>query len=318
LYDVNLVILTFVFGAVLLVLTLAIVRRRATREPPPSPALRAELLPPDGSPARSVRVLSPVHERRLLRSVVAATLVTLGLLLLLLSMSVITGKALDSLDNEGALSIELTGQQWWWRARYLDDDASQIVITANELHIPVGRPVRFELTSNDVIHSFWVPNLHGKRDLVPGHRTSLVLQADRAGVYRGQCAEFCGHGHADMALWIIAESPAAFAAWRKQQLTPPPAPATEQQKRGQEVFLSGPCVLCHAVSGTVAQASVGPDLSHLMTRRSLGADALPNTRGHLAGWILNSQSSKPGNHMPNLSLPAEDLHALLSYLETLR
>ena len=151
--------------------------------------------------------------------------------------------------------VEVVGHQWWWEVKYLDRDGAPDFTTANEIHIPVGRPVRLELTSGDVIHSFWVPNLNGKRDLVPGRRTTLTIQADAPGKFRGQCAEFCGHAHAQMALWVIAQPRAEFEAWRAAQLRPPPAPASEQAQRGQAVFMSGPCVLCHSIAGTSARVS---------------------------------------------------------------
>jgi cytochrome c oxidase subunit II len=244
--------------------------------------------------------------------------ITVIVLFVMLGRSVLTGYALDQLPTEDALEIEVTGHQWWWQVHYRDADPSQGITTANEIHIPVGRPVVLALASSDVVHSFWVPSLHGKRDLVPGHVNTLTLRADRPGVYRGQCAEFCGQAHALMALWVVAEPAAAFEAWRAAQRKTPPAPETPETKRGQQVFLGGPCVLCHTVAGTSAQSNAGPDLTHFASRKSLAAASLPNTRGHLAGWLLNAQSLKPGSTMPNIGLSADDLHALIAYLETLR
>jgi cytochrome c oxidase subunit II len=178
--------------------------------------------------------------------------------------------------------------------------------------------VLLRLTSHDVIHSFWVPNLQGKRDLIPGHETSLWLQADHPGVFRGQCAEFCGHQHAHMAFLVIAEPPDQFAAWLEQQRRPAVPPTDAASKRGQEVFLSGACVLCHAIQGTAALADVAPDLTHVAGRRTIAAGTLPNSRGHLAGWIVDPQQIKPGNKMPPNNLGGQDLQALLAYLGSLR
>jgi cytochrome c oxidase subunit 2 len=192
------------------------------------------------------------------------------------------------------------------------------VITANEIHIPVGKPVHIRLASRDVIHSFWVPDLHGKKDLIPGKDTDLWLRADRAGVYRGQCAEFCGWQHAHMALLVIAEPQDRFDAWLASQRQTPPPPSTPLGQRGRAVFESQACPLCHTVAGTQANGSAGPDLTHLASRRTIAAGTLPNTIGSLGGWIVDPQSTKPGNRMPAVTLHADDLQALLAYLETLR
>jgi cytochrome c oxidase subunit 2 len=202
--------------------------------------------------------------------------------------------------------------------RYQDPAPSRSFSTANEIHIPVGRPVELTLRSIDVIHSFWVPNLHGKKDLIPGQVNTLLLQADRAGVFRGQCAEFCGLQHANMALHVVAEPQEQFAKWQAQQRRPAPEPANDAQRRGREVFMASSCVLCHKIGGTMAGGVTGPDLTHVASRLSLAAGTLPNTRGHLAGWIVDPQMHKPGNNMPPNLLSPGDLQALLSYLDTLR
>jgi cytochrome c oxidase subunit II len=260
----------------------------------------------------------PGREPGLLRAVGGATVVTAILLIGLLIASVSTGRAVGSPAPPGSLTLEIVGHQWWWEARYEDPEPSRHFSTANEIHIPVGRPVRIKTRSNDVIHSFWVPNLQGKRDLIPGHPSEIWLQADRPGVFRGQCAEFCGVQHANMALVVVAEPPAAFAAWRSSQLAPARPPATALQSRGQAVFLALPCPTCHTVSGTPAGGKLGPDLTHLASRGTLAAGTLPNTREHLGGWILDPQTRKPGNKMPAVALPPDDLQALLAYLESLR
>jgi cytochrome c oxidase subunit II len=259
---------------------------------------------------------APESSRR--RMVVGSSAATLLALFVLLTESISASNALDRLDTQATMEIELTGKQWWWQVRYLDPDPSREFVGANEIHLPVGRSVRFKLSSADVIHSFWVPNLGGKRDLIPGRESSLVLRADKPGRYRSQCAEFCGHAHAQMALWVVVEPKGAFEAWANRQRTAAAEPTTELARTGQEVFMRGPCVTCHAISGTLAQSSVGPDLTHVASRLSLAAGSYPNQRGQLAGWLLDSQSMKPGSHMPNITLPAADLHALIDYLETLR
>lgn len=258
------------------------------------------------------------QERRLTRTVGAATVVSAVILIGLLVLSISTGRAVGSSAPPDALTIEVVGHQWWWEIKYDHPIPSQSFTTANEIHIPVGRPIRIKTRSTDVIHSFWVPNLHGKRDLIPGKPSETWLQADRAGVFRGQCAEFCGAQHAHMAFVVVAEPPAAFESWRSAQLQPPPPPAQPLERRGQEVFLALPCPTCHTVAGTPAGGRVGPELTHLASRRTLAAGTLPNTRGHLAGWILDPQTQKPGNKMPAVALRSDDMEALLAYLESLR
>jgi cytochrome c oxidase subunit 2 len=202
--------------------------------------------------------------------------------------------------------------------RYEATEADQTVITANEIHVPLGEPVVIKTSSTDVIHSFWAPNLHGKRDLIPGYQNALWIEADREGVYRGQCAEFCGHQHAHMSFYVIAEPPEKFRSWLAAQASTPPPPSDPSAKEGQQVFLSHTCVMCHTIRGTQAGAKMGPDLTHIASRMTIAAGTLPNTTGNLAGWILDSQSIKPGNKMPPNPLKADDLNALLKYLGTLK
>ena len=252
------------------------------------------------------------------QTVGAAVAATVGILLLFVVASYGIGSSLVARPSDPALSIEVTAQRWWWDVRYRDPTPSESFSTANEIHIPVGRPVELILRSLDVIHSFWVPNLNGKKDLIPGQINSLYLQADRPGVFRGQCAEFCGLQHANMALHVVAEAPDAFARWQAQQRRPAPEPQTEEQRRGRDLFMASSCVLCHAIAGTGAGGVTGPNLTHVASRLSLAAGTLPNTPGHLAGWIVDPQMLKPGNNMPPNLLSAGELQALLSYLETLR
>jgi cytochrome c oxidase subunit II len=248
---------------------------------------------------------------------IGAALSAIGLLALIVA-SVATDRALAGLPLKDGLAIEVTGQQWWWQATYDPGDPVRTFYTANELHIPVGRPVVLKLQSPDVIHSFWVPNLAPKKDMIPGRTITLTLRADKAGIYRGQCAEFCGFQHAKMAFVVIAEEPAQYEQWAQAQRANAKDPADAVAKRGQEVFMSSPCIMCHAIKGTPANATTGPDLTHLASRMTIAAGTLPNTRGHLSEWIANPQSVKPGANMPAVTLSADDLHALVTYLEHLK
>ena len=270
------------------------------------------------APAAPTLAAEPRLERRLSTGVGLAVAVTTLIVLGLLVASILTERALGALQSPAPLTVEITGHQWWWEAEYWDAVPSQRVRTANEIHLPVGEPVLVRLRSADVIHSFWVPALHGKRDLIPGHDSSLWIQADRAGTFGGQCAEFCGYQHAHMRLLVVAESRGAFDGWLARQRQPAPEPGDDRTRHGRDVFLSGPCVLCHTISGTPAAARLGPDLTHLAGRTTLAAGILPNTPGHLAGWILDPQRIKPGVHMPSVGLEGGDLQALLAYLGTLR
>ncbi len=188
---------------------------------------------------------------RVRRVVTGLTVATILILFVLIVASVGTGKATSELANKkNGLTVEVTGNQWWWQIRYLNSDPSQVLVTANEIHIPVGRPVQIRGLSNDVIHSFWVPNLNGKRDLIPSRTTTEWIEADHPGVYRGQCAEFCGLQHAHMALWVVAETQDKFDAWLQAQLQPAVAPFDPEKQRGQQVFLNQACVFCHQIRGT--------------------------------------------------------------------
>jgi cytochrome c oxidase subunit II len=223
--------------------------------------------------------------------------------------------AIDSPATKPALTLDVTGHQWWWEVAYHGGDVSQDFATANEIHIPVGQPVVVRLHGADVIHSFWVPALTGKTETIPGRTNLTWLQADKAGVYRGQCAEYCGVQHAHMAVFVVAQPPAAFAAWRAGQSAA--AAPTAATAAGQSVFADH-CAVCHTVRGTDAGGIVGPDLTHLMSRQTLAAGALPNTTGALSGWILDPQSAKPGARMPATNLSGPELGQLVAYLETLR
>lgn len=254
----------------------------------------------------------------LTRNVAIATAVSLMVLVGLLFQSVVTGRALDTLRAPGALRIQVTGSQWWWDVQYDNPIPSLRVTTANEIHIPVGRPVVFSLLSTDVIHSLWIPNLQGKIDLVPGRLNELWLQADTAGVYRGQCAEFCGLQHAKMALVVVAEPPEQFERWLTANRASAPQPTTPAQQRGKEIVERGPCAMCHNITGTLAGGRTAPDLTHVASRSTLAAGSVPNVHGYLAGWIADPQGIKPGNRMPPTGLSGDELQAVLAYLETLK
>jgi cytochrome c oxidase subunit 2 len=270
-------------------------------------------------PLERIHAPSIATEARLTRVVTAASVVTVLILIGLLIASVTTGKAIAGLGQaKNGMVVEVTGNQWWWYIRYLNDDASRIVVTANEIHIPVGRPVMIRGTSNDVIHSFWVPNLHGKADLIPSRVNTEWIEADRPGRFRGQCAEFCGAQHAHMALWVVAEEPAQFEAWMNHQLEPSAYPSDPDLSRGQQVFLNHACVFCHTIAGTPAMGSAGPDLTHFGGRSTIAAGTLPNTKGNLGGWITDPQNVKPGNHMATVQLSADEVQPLLDYLESLK
>lgn len=252
------------------------------------------------------------------RTVAAATVVSIVLLFVLLAASVFTDRALAGLALRDAVHIDVTAHKWWWSARYDDAEPARMFTVANELHVPVGRPVIITLHSEDVIHSLWVPNLTGKKDLIPGRSATMTLRADRVGVYRGQCAEFCGVQHALMAFLVSADTPEAFEQWAARQREPAATPADAAALRGRELFLGTTCAMCHAIGGTEAGARHAPDLTHLASRRTLAAGALPNDPAHLAAWISDPAQFKPGAQMPGHAFGAEDLQALVAYLGSLR
>ena len=300
LWRLTLAICTLVFIAVVAVLLLALRRApRGAQDTPPSHLAHR----PEPGPTRSV---------------VAGATVSLVLLFLLLVASVYTDRVLASLPRDGELQVELIGHRYWWEMRYLDPDVSRRFVTANELHVPTGRPVTVTLKADDVIHSFWVPNLVGKKDMIPGRTTTLSFRADRDGVYRGQCAEFCGAQHSWMALLVVAESPERYEAWAEAQRRVPDPPQDSERRRGLDLFLNGPCAMCHAVRGTTANAQTGPDLTHLASRRTLGAGRLERNADLLGQWISDPQRYKPGVNMPGHALPPGDLRALVAYLESLQ
>jgi len=220
--------------------------------------------------------------------------------------------------RRAAFTVEVTGHRWWWELRYVQADGTRRVVTANELHVPVGEPIRLELTSGDVIHSYWVPALNGKMDLNPGTTNVTWIMADRAGTYRGQCTEYCGRQHANMATFVVAEPAERFAEWLASQEAPAAEPASADAREGRAVFMRAGCAGCHTVRGTPAVGRVGPDLTHVASRRTIAAGLLPNTPGYLAGWVSNAPALKPGTPMPASMLRPRELHALVAYLGTLK
>lgn len=291
-----------VYCVVLIVFVASIVRRRNRLDTIPEPM-----------------VTTPESDRFTARAVAAAIMATFVLILVMLIGSFRTSHALGRMgDAQNPLQINVYGHQWWWEVEYPNGQSYKIVKTANEIHVPTGVPIRIHGTSRDVIHSFWVPNVQGKRDLIPGYENDLMLEIDQAGRWRGQCAEFCGLQHAHMAFYMVAEAPARFEEWLSSQAQEAAEPATPQEMRGQQVFLTHACVMCHTIRGTTADGQVGPDLTHLASRSMIAAGTLPNTPGNLGGWILNAQSVKPGVRMPPNEMSGTDLQDLLAYLETLR
>ncbi len=235
----------------------------------------------------------------------------------------VTARVADA-PKPGEMRVRVTGEMWWWRVAYLDEDGREILQDANEVHIPAGRPVVFELESADVIHSFWVPRLGGKTDMIPGRRNFMRLQADAPGIYGGQCAEYCGGPHALMGLVVVAHAPEDYLAWRTRQAgAAQPTPGGQimagQITRGAQVFEQAGCAACHTIRGTDANGLAGPDLTHVGSRQTLGAGILPNNQGTMAGWIADSQGIKPGNRMPSYPvLSGQDLRAVAAYLESLK
>ncbi len=264
------------------------------------------------SPLGSGEAVATARSRRLVLGggVVLPVMVLVPLTVAML----VSGNRLTHRQGDVGLTIEVVGHQFWWEVRYPDLG----VVTANEIHLPVDTPVRLLLTSADVIHSVWVPQLAGKVDMIPGKTNELRFDADTPGVFRGFCAEFCGLQHGRMHFLVIAQTADDFEAWITEQAEPAAPPADETAARGMEIFSEHGCAACHAVRGTDAVGVAGPDLTHLASRRTLGAGTVANRRGNLAGWVVDPQGIKPGNLMPPTPLDAAELDLLLRYLEGLR
>lgn len=218
-----------------------------------------------------------------------------------------------------AADIRVTGHQWWWQIDYIKGQLDRQVMTANEIHIPVGKPVDIDLTSADVIHSFFIPTLHGKVDLIPGQTNRIRIEASEPGTYRGQCAEYCGAQHAHMILVVVADPPAQYAAWLAGQAHDARQPATDQARKGEQVFMGKACILCHTIRGTLALGRVGPDLTHLASRHGLAANMLPNNVANLEAWVTHAQSLKPECAMPNVTeFTGTQARDLVGYLQQLQ
>lgn len=300
LWWVMLVVATVVFVAMLVLLAVSVVRRR--RGEVADDRVAGEGFAGGGN---LVTVLG---------GIVVPGVVVVGLMAATVTTTADVATVSGGGDGEDdALTIEVTGHQFWYDVAYPDAD----VRIANEAHIPAGRAVEFQLGSADVIHTFWVPQLAGKTDMVPGERTSMRVQAEEPGEYRGFCTEYCGIQHARMQFVVVVHEPADFEAWLEERKQPPRSPEEESAQAGREVFFDAGCAECHTIEG-VNQADGGfPDLTHLADRRTIGAGILENNRGNLGGWILDPQQHKPGNRMPPSNLGSGELNDLLDYLETL-
>ncbi len=215
-----------------------------------------------------------------------------------------------------ALEVKVIGHQWWWEFKY----PSQDIVTANEIHIPVGKPISFVMTSSDVIHSFWVPQLAGKRDVFPNRETRITFTPNAPGTYLGQCAEFCGLSHANMRFRVVVGTPEEFQAWVKAQKAPFSAPTAELAKKGQQIFFATPpgCVACHTIDGTQARGLVGPNLTRMGARGTIAAGTLENTPDNAARWLRDPEAVKPGSKMPNLHLSESEISALVAFLESMK
>lgn len=213
-----------------------------------------------------------------------------------------------------AMNLHVVGHQWWWEIKYPGTD----VVTANEIHLPVNTRVNVVVTTNDVIHSFWVPELQRKIDTIPGFRNRVMLDADRVGVYRGQCSQYCGFQHAHMAMRVFVQRPAAYRAWLRRQEKPARTPTTPMQKTGEAVFMTHQCESCHTIAGTPARGTIGPNLTHVGSRTTLAADTINNTPKELAAWIRNPQAIKPGADMPDLGLSHKQVSEVVAYLDSLK
>ncbi|MDK4743682.1 cytochrome c oxidase subunit II [Rhizobium sp. CNPSo 3464] len=288
------IVCSAVWALVMIVLILALLRSRTQRQSP-----------------------SAASERRMGTLVTAAVAATVLIIAGLTIASFYATRGLGMAEDAG-VTIKVRGQQWWWQFIYDDADPAKTFQTANEMHIPVGVDIRIELESTDVMHSFWVPSLAGKRDLIPGRQNTIIIRADRPGVYRGQCAEFCGLQHSHMALFVIAEDVADYQRWAAAQRGNSASPTDPEAIAGKALFMRKPCAFCHTIRGTDASGTTGPDLTHLGSRQTIAAGLLDNTRGSLAAWIADPQTLKPGNNMPMVLLSSDELRQLSAYMESLR
>ncbi|REG48467.1 cytochrome c oxidase subunit 2 [Paraburkholderia sp. BL6669N2] len=305
LWNLSLVVCGVVFALVLLATLVALIRNHDRDGQ--GPAMRG----PDLASLTQPEVCA----RRL---VIGASMLSVIVLVGLIVADVLTDRALSMLPVDKPVRIEMVGAQWWWQVSYPDGAGQPGFVTANELHVPVGRPVIVSLQASDVIHSFWVPSLHGKKDMLPGLDTTIEFRADREGVYRGQCAEFCGAEHALMAMLVVADPPERYAAWVAQQSQPAARTTDTVALHGRDTFERASCGNCHTVRGTGASGTNGPDLTHLMSRRTIAAGVLTNTPQNLAAWIRNPDAQKPGTTMPAVPLSEADRLAVVRWLATLQ
>ena len=261
---------------------------------------------------RTARREGIAADGRLQTPLVAWCVFIVAVLSVFVTLSFLEDRRLRGRDSD--LEVRITAKQWWWQVEYLDDDPTRQFVTANELYLPRDRTARIELRSADVIHSFWVPALGGKEDLIPGRTNAVYTTPRHEGVYRGQCAEFCGLQHAHMALDVVVRDAAEFARWRAGQMRTAAAPVSARAAHGRDVFEQRACASCHAIRGTNAGGRTGPDLTHVATRRSFAAGRLPVNSSAMAQWIADPQHFKPGNQMPAVPLARDDLTALVEYL----
>jgi cytochrome c oxidase subunit 2 len=296
LWLVMLVVATLVYIQVVSFLLIALFRKRRTNA-------EAAATPDISPPSRNTRLFIIVN----------GIAIPIVILVLIFAYNLVTLLELSPADANPTVRIEVIGHRYWWEIRYPDYD----IVSANEIYIPTGTEVELRLTSVDVIHSLWIPTLNGKADLIPGDTNRMLIQTDEVSQHLAQCAELCGEQHTWMRLWVMAVAPQDFEQWLERQQQPAFEPTDALTQRGQQIFLGAACTYCHAIRGTSASGIIGPDLTHLASRFTLGAGVVPNTRGHLAGWIIDPQAIKPGNLMPPMYLEAEDLQALVAYLESL-
>jgi cytochrome c oxidase subunit 2 len=291
-----------VYVIVMAVLVVAFLRRRrASNDTPPDSKQPAR----DAGPENIIK---------------AAVALTTVIVMALLFVSFRAGKAINQLSEvPPQLAIKVTGHQWWWEIEYQDETYPTLnMMTANEIHVPVGTPVKLELQSNDVIHSLWMPNMHGKKDLIPIYPTTFYFQADTPGTYWGQCAEFCGYQHAKMRFQVVAESAEDFNRWIDACRKTPPPPTDPELIRGRDIFTTSVCAQCHTIQGTGTGGRVGPNLTHVGSRPFIAGATLENTPDNLAKWITDPHQYKPGIRMPMNQYSDEDLAALVKYLQSLK
>ena len=261
--------------------------------------------------------VNPPRERRAVTVVSIAVTATALIVLSLTILSYISQQKLFAKETP-AITVTVTGYQWWWDIQYEGERPDRAFNTANEIYVPVGKPVRLKLNARDVIHSFWVPSLMGKMDLIPGQENEIQFVASRPGVYRGQCAEFCGWQHAHMGILVVALDPAEFEVWREGQIKPATSPSDPERQKGEALFVAKACVMCHTVRGTPAGSRVGPDLTHFGSRKTIAAATLAMSRGNIGAWIVDPQGIKPGVNMPSVTLEPDEVDPLISYLAGLK